>query len=350
MSSKNSRNRSEIRSEPVQSQLTVDALITNNDTFLPEVYAHVYSSETASPTDISTALQCDRQTVHRNLQRLVSAGLVDREDETNYSLVEPSLFPTVVQSVAELGSSLRLELCEFAVDEGAVVVDDTTRAFEMSSANLRKTLNALADDGYLAKRSSRQAEGLLTYHVTDRGTSELDGLDDPTEYLEKDGSSVVHYPNGIEGTAFRTAYEIEDAYVVSGREECTIAELLEETNKEEKSTRQRLKRLTERGLLEATRREAQNLYRPSPRTRQLVTEVRSLEDERRLQAWTETIPPALRDALPDRFFPEELFRALDTELHDADSGLADRHISTWKQAGLIEGNRHRGFSIVREDS
>lgn len=350
MSRKNSHTRSESRNASAPAQLTVEALITNNDTFLPEVYAHVHSAHAASPSDISAALQCDRQTVHRNLERLLSAGLVDEESETRYSLVEPALPPTVVQSVAELGSSLRLDLCEFAVDQRTIVVDDARRTSEMSGANLRKTLNALSDDGYLAKRSSRQDEGLLIYRVTDRGARELAMLDDPSEYLGRDGSSVSHYANGIEETAFRTAYEIEDAYVISQREECTIAELLAETNKEEKSTRRRLTRLTERGLLDVTRREAQNLYRPTPRTRQMVTEIRSLEDERRLRTWTETAPPILRDTLPDWFFPEELFQALETELHDADSGLADQYISTWKQAGLVEGNRHRGFRFVREES
>ncbi len=350
MSQKKPCPQSDIRCESLPEQLTVEALITNNDTFLPEVYAYIHSSHSASPTDISTALQCDRQTVHRNLERLVSAGLVDRENETKYSLIEPAPLPTVVQSLAELGSSLRLDLCEFAVDEGTLLVDDVRQAFEMSSANLRKTLNALSDDGFLAKRSGQQDEGLLTYRVTDQGTRELDSLDNPTGYLGKDGSSVSHYANGIEDTSFRTAYEIEDAYVISQRGECTIAELLTETDKEEKSTRRRLTRLAERGLLDVTRREAQNLYRPTPRTRQMVTEIRTLKDERRLQTWRETIPPTLRDSLPDWFFPEELFHAFEAELHDANSGLADQYISTWKQAGLIEGNRHRGFRFVREDS
>lgn len=337
------------RRNTVTEELSVEALITNNDTDLPEVYAQIYTAGTASPTEIRTALQCDRQTVHRNLDRLVDAGVIVQEETTAYSPLEPAPAPTVVQSLAELGSSLRLELCSFAVNEGALVVEDARKAFEMSSSNLRKTLNALAADGYLAKRSGRQDEGLLAYRVTDRGSEALATLDDPGEYRNRDGTAISHYTNGIEGSPFRTAYEIEDVSIIAQREECTVAELLAATEKDEKATRRRLDRLAKRGLLDVTQRQARNLYRPTPRTQQMISEIRSLEDERRLQLWEASIPATLRDTLPNWFFPEELFRAFEAELNEPRSGLADEYISTWKRAGLIEGNRHRGFRFVQKE-
>lgn len=321
-------------------------LITHNETVLPEVYAPIHATRTAAPTAISSTTGLARQVVHRNLKRLVDAGAVARHDPATYRLIEPALAPTVVQSLSEVGSPLRLDLCGVAVDHDRIVVDEARRAIDLSESNARKILNALAADGYLAKRESRQDEGVLVYRITAQGARALRALEDPAAFCGRDGETVQHHPTGIEGTAFRTAYEVEDAYLIAQRGGTTVADLLAEMDKAEKATRRRLARLTERGLLEETRRRETNVYRPTPRTRTMISGVRECEDDRRLQAWTTEIPDACLKRVPEPFFPEHVFEVFLTLLHDASPELADEYITTWKAAGLIEGNRNSGFRFV----
>lgn len=328
--------------------LDVGPLISNNPSALPEVYEAVHSARTAAPAEIGARTGRDRQVVHANLDRLVAAGLVAERTDSTYRPVEPALAPAVVQSLAELGSTLRWELCAFAVDEGDLVVEDVREAFDLSSSNARKLLNALADAGYLAKRSGARDGSRVTYRITEAGERALVELEDPAQYLDHDGETVEHYATGIEGTAFRTAYEVEDAALVARLGPVTVGGLLAETDKEEKSTRRRLARLADRGLLEETRRRGHNEYRPTPRTRRMVDAVRDLENERRLWAWERTVPPACRERLPDPFFPDDVFEAFSALLDDASPDLADRYVSRWKSAGLVEGNRHEGFRLVEE--
>lgn len=67
---------------------------------------------------------------------------------------------------------------------GDLVVEDARRALDLSAANARTVLNALADDGYLSKRSGAREGGHIAYRVTEAGERELGGIDDPDEYLD----------------------------------------------------------------------------------------------------------------------------------------------------------------------
>jgi len=309
--------------------LDVEPLTPNNASALPEVYEVVHGGRTMTVAEIRARTGRDRQVVHGNLDRLVRAGLVEGSAST-FRLVEPALAPSVVRSVAELGSPLRWDLRAFALDEGELVVEDARRALDLSAANTRTVLNALADDGYLSKRSGAREGGRIGYRVTEAGERELGEIDDPDEYLDRGGETVEHYVNGIEGTAFRPPYGIEDVALVARRGPLTVAGLLAETDRAEKSTRRRLSRLAERGLLEETRRRAHNEYRPTPRTRRMVAAVRDGEDER----------------LPEPFLPADVFRVSASLLHDASPDLADRYVSEWKSAGFVEGSRHERFRFV----
>lgn len=325
----------------------IDPLITQNKTVLPEVYEHVYLAQMVEPTAISTKTGLNRQVVHKNLRRLVDAGLVRQQGVNTYQLAEPTLEPTVVQSLSELGSPLRWAICAFAVDQGKLVVTDLQRAFDVAPSNARNILNALAENGYLAKRESARANGVLVYHVTDEGTRALQTLENPTAYLGREGETVQHYANGIEGTPFRTAYGIEDVYIISQHGGATVNELLTEIDKAEKATRRRLNRLTERNVLEKTRRRERNTYSPTPRTRAMIEAVRGLEDDRRLQAWKTRIPEACVKQVPEPFFPKHIFEVFSKLLHRTSPELADEYITIWKAAGLVKGNRSRGFRFVQ---
>lgn len=324
-------------------ELETDTLITSNDTALPTVYDCLHSMGSATAVAIGSRIGSDRQVVHGNLDRLVAGGLAARHTDATYRLVRPTLDPTVVQSLTELGSSLRRDLCALAVDEEPIVVDDARTALDLSASNARKILNDLADDGYLTKREGTGGRGLVTYRVTGAGERELAALDDPTEYLGRDGRRVGHYAGGIEATAFRTAYEIEDVHVLARLGSATVDELLAETSKAEKATRRRLDRLVERGLLETARRRARNAYRPTPQTRTMIDAVRRVGDERRRRYWKRTVPDACRDRLDEPFFPEGLFRVLSDAFAEATPGLADELLTAWKDRGLVYGNRRQGF-------
>lgn len=328
--------------------LDTSALITHNNTALPEVYDAVYSTRTTTPPEISSSVKLSRQVVHQNLERLVDAGLVRREEST-YHLIEPTLRPTVVQSLSELGSLLRLELCTVAVDRERLTVADARGAVDRSTSNTRKILNALADDGYLGKRASLPDEGHLVYQLTEHGTHALESLEEPTRFCDRDGATVTYHSTGIEGTAFRTAYEIEDAYLIARHGGATVIDLLAGTDKEEKAMRRRLNDLAQRDLLTKTRRRTQNVYRRTPRTRTMVESVRACEDDRRLHEWSDRIPDGCREGLLEPFFPTHLFDIFSTLLHDPQPDLADEYIKKWKAAGLIDGNRHSGFRIIHPD-
>lgn len=334
------------RSEPRPRELVVEPLLTNNATVLPEVYECLYAAETATAVDVTSGVGTSRQVVHANLGRLVDAGLATRDDDSTYRLVRPALAPAVVQSLTELGSPLRRDLCGYAVDERTIAVRDVRDRFDLSAANARKILNALADDGFLSKRSGDAEGGLLTYEVTTAGARALEALDDPRVYLGRDGDSVAHHASGIEGTAFHTAYEVEDVYVIAQSGETTVDELLAATEKSATATRRRLDRLVDRGLLEESRREGRNTYRPAPRTGRTVEAVRTLEDERRRRAWKLAPPDRLRDRLPDPFFPEDLYRVLSTFFHETPPSLVNEYVRAWKDAGLVAGNRQRGLRFT----
>lgn len=327
-------------------ELDVAPLLTNNDTVLPAVYDVLYRTGTPTAVAIASRIGSSRQVVHANLDRLETAGLAATLDDSTYRLVTPAPDPAVVQSLAGLGSRLRKELCAFAVDEGVVHVGDVRAAFDRSASNARKVLNDLADDGYLYKQSGGGGEGLLTYSATETGRRELRRLEDPTAYRDRSGESVAHHADGIEGTAFRTAYEVEDVHVVAEAGSATVDELLAATEKSETATRRRLDRLVDRGLLEVRRREARNVYRPAPRTRAMIGTLRDLADERRRRAWRETVPDGVREALPEPFYPEDLYELLATELHEASPSLADEYVAGWKDADLVEGNRIQGFRFA----
>lgn len=328
--------------------LITSPLITHNQTALPEVYGVVYATHTTTPPDIVSTTGLSRQAVHTNLNRLAKAGLIGHEDST-YCLVEPALPPTVVQSLAELGSDLRLDVCTVVVDRHSITVTQLQEVIDRSESNTRKILNALAEDDYLTKRESPYDEGRLIYRVTEDGTRALDSLADPTEYCGRAGTSVTHHSSGIEGTAFRTAYEIEDTYRIAKLETATVSEVLADTDKEEKATRRRLDQLVQRGFLSKTHRREKNVYRPTPRTQTMIEAIRTCEDKRRLTKWQHQIPEACLQRLPDPFFPTDLYEVLADLLHDPAAGLADEYIQAWKTVGFIDGNRGTGFQIVRPE-
>jgi DNA-binding MarR family transcriptional regulator len=321
------------------------ALISKRPSSVPTIYEAIVDGDGISPKEIGARIDASQSVVYTNVRTLLDHGLIAKVERGIYRPADIALDSAVLSNLGDLRSTRQYELCRVASEYAELDAATIADRLEMSRSNGRKTAQYLESGGFLSTRRvaySRSRERFRLTVEADRAlrTLEID------RYLGRDRRASVAHESGIEGTAFRTPYEVEDAHYLTAAEgtwfhPCSVARALD---KNEKKTRVRFSKMAERGLLERTEEEHKLLFAATEKTRSMVAELDLYAISR--QRDLDLYGVAKEQRVPGRFTIDDLYSALASnggsvtvcEVHNARDAL--------KRAGLLVGDRLSGYSFV----
>lgn len=320
-------------------------LVSRKPSALPAIYAYVVDRERATPLAIREALGVSKSVVHSNLETLRQVALVERPDRGVYAPATISLDPDTVQALGELRSRQQLEFCRFASRAVDLDVSDVADRTGMAPSNVRNAARRLEASGFISVHREPFEKSRTRYRLSEAGARALASVD-VDRYLCRDGRRTVAHETGIEGTAFRTAYEVEDAHHLSETEAEwlhpeRVASALE---KDAKQTQRRFTKMADRGLLERTTERKKLVFNPTERTTTLFDELELYRISMRYGLDLYSV--ATDDAVPAGFSNDDLYSALVGNGEDVSVREIASARTALKRAGLLRGNPATGYSFT----
>lgn len=162
-----------------------------------------------------------------------------------------------------------------------------------------------------------------------------------------DGRHVSPYPNGIEGTEFRTAYEIEDAHHIHESKSRWVSpdEIAEALDKNHKKTLMRLADMVDRGLLATKPRREKMVFGAADKTTKMVRDLRLYRISKAQQIDFYTL--ATQVDPNESITPDELYETLVGMGQSLTPQTLNTAIEELKRSNLIEGNSKTGYRFAQ---
>lgn len=322
-------------------------LVTRKPSALPRIYEYVVEQGRTTPNALQEHLDVSGSVVHSNLRTLRDIGLVEKVGHGVYSPAVPAIDPDRVRTLGELRSVKQYGICRAASDVNDVDVAVLSERVGGSRSNVRAAAVRLAENGFLEKRRAPFENSRKRYRLSDEGRRSLEALD-VDRYRGWDSRETVAHDTGIDGTEFRTAYEIEDAHHLSQADDewihpHRVAETLEKNGKK---TQRRFAKMADRDLLERTAEPRKMVFSATRKTRSLCADLDLYDVSRTYEL---DLYSVARDGmLPEPFTLKQLYAALVksganpavTELNDAKEVLKD--------VGVLDGDPLTGYSFAIE--
>lgn len=318
------------------------ALVSRKPSSLPSIYEFVYWDAPTSPKTIRRNLDVSTSVTNAALSKLLDLSLIERVDVGSYRPGSIALVPSAVRDLGRLRSDLQYRICRATATIGSIDAGGLSRHLGSTRSNVRAAAVALAREGFLERRWAPFDRSPMAYRVSETGRRMLESIDvDP--HLDREGTSVVPHPSGIDGTEFRTSYEVEDARFIERADGAPITPdvVSSELGKDAKKTVDRLDSMAERGLVDATPVREKMVFEPGDVaisldrhlalfeiSRRYGLDFYSIGTDRGLSMKT-TIPELYSRLVRMGYSPET------TDLHAAKAEL--------KAAGLLIGNSVAGY-------
>lgn len=320
-------------------------LVPNKPSSLPIIFEYVVEEAPTSPKHIKADLGLTKSGVYPNLRKLRAIGLIEKVERGVYRPASTVPDPIAIYTIAELRSMTQYEVCRVIEEEGEVDVAFLADELGMVPQNVRDTANLVEERGFIVARRQPHPNSKKWYRLTEEAVEALDSLD-ATQYLGWEAGAIVPHATGIEGTPFRTAYEIEDAYYL--REAATDwihpTRLAADLDRDPDRTRGRFVSMAEQGLLESRLDEEKLYYTPTERARALFDELRLYEVSRRYGLDFYSI--AVESTVDEPFTMDELYTALLDENSDVTIPGINQARDDLKHAGLLEGDTVNGYTFT----
>lgn len=321
------------------------SLVSRKPSALPDIYEYIVVAERATPRAIREELAVSRSVVHSNVGLLCEVGLVERIERGVYQPATISLDPSSVRALGALRSKRQFEICELAAGGAELDVSAVGNQLEMSPSNVRNAVARLEEGGFLEVRREPFEKSRKEYRLTEVGERALRSLD-VEEYRGWNWQETVAHETGIEGTAFRTAYEVEDArYLFENDDEWLHPERIASAlGKNARKAQHRFSKMAERGLLDCNAEEQKLIFSGTRKTRLLFDELELYRLS--LQHALDLYSIATNGSLSTPFTIDELYSTLVGEGTDVTIGDLDGARDALKRAGLLHGNPHAGYSFT----
>jgi DNA-binding MarR family transcriptional regulator/ribosomal protein S25 len=320
-------------------------LVSKKPSALPRIYEYVVDAGRVTPREIQEGTNVSKSVAHSNLGTLRDVGLVQKVERGVYQPSPVSLEPAAVHALGELRSTRQFQICEAAAQASDLEVRTVADHLGMTHSNVRNAVLRLEESGFLAVRREPFENSRERYRLTDEGARALAALD-VEEYRGWDWRETVAHETGIEGTAFRTAYEVEDANYLADAGDGWIhpQRVASSLGKNVKKTQLRFSKMAERGLLERDADDRKMVFDATGKTRRLFDELElyRLSIQRGLDLYS----VATNGSLSAQFTMDELYAALVGGGAEVTIGELDGARDAVKRAGLLEGNPLTGYSFT----
>lgn len=320
-------------------------LISRKPSALPDIYEYVVVAGEATPREIRKEIAVSRSVAHSNLALLCEAELVERIERGVYRPATSSLEPTTVRALCGLRSKRQFEICELAARGGELDVSAVENQLEMTPSNVRNTVVRLEDSGFLEVRREPFEKSRKEYRLADEGERALRSLD-VEEYRGWDSRETVAHETGIEGTPFRTAYEVEDAQFLFEADDEWLhpKRVASALGKNAKKAQQRFSEMAERGLLDCNAEAQKMVFSGTRKTCRLFDEIELYRLS--LQYALDLYSIATNGSLSAPFSMDELYSNLVGGGTKVTIAELDRARDALKRTGLLDGNPHAGYSFT----
>ena len=320
-------------------------LVSRKPSALPDIYEYVVVAGEATPREIRKDLAVSRSVAHSNLALLCEAGLVERVRRGVYRPATISIEPTTVRALCDLRSKRQFEICELAANRAELDVTAVENHLEMTPSNVRNAVVRLDESGFLEVHREPFENSRKEYRLSEEGERALRSLD-AEEYRGWDCQETVAHETGIEGTPFRTAYEVEDAQFLFEADDEWLhpKRVASALGKNAKKAQQRFSKMAERGLLDCDAEAEKMVFSGTRKTRLLFDdlELYRLSNQYALDLYS----VATNGSLSAPFTMDELYSALVVGETDVTIEELDGARGALKRAGLIDGNPHTGYNFT----
>lgn len=320
-------------------------LVSKKPSSVPLIFEHIMEEAPTSPKEIQDSVAISKSVTFSCLDKLLSLGLVNRPSRGEYEPDDITLHPDIVHVIGELRSRKQLELCRFAARVDAFETSDLTNEIGGHRSALRATAIQLSEKGFLNQKRKPFEKSPKSYRITEPAKRGLAVLD-VEEYLGMDGRHVSPYPNGIEGTDFRTAYEIEDAHYIDQANHRWVRpdEIADSLDKNQKKTLMRLADMVDRGLLASKPRREKKVFEATDKTIEMVRDLRLFRISKAQQLDLYTL--ATQADSNESFTPDELYETLVGMGQSLTPQTLNTAIEELKRSELIEGNSRTGYRFA----
>lgn len=329
-----------------QGEFDPSSLVTKKPSSLPAIYGFISEHEPVTPKSIQAEVDVSKSVTFLSLDKLQALDLVVKTGRGRYELADISIGPETVQALGELRSRRQYEICRLAAEVEEFDVAEMRKRFGSSRSNVRATAVSLHEKQFLNRWWEPFAKSPKEYQVTDKAERALAALD-VEAYLGRDGRHVSSHLGGIEGTPFRTAYEIEDAYFISESDDEWIRPdvIIEALDKHRKKTVKRLIAMEERGLLVGNPLREKMVFASTNKTETMVRNLRLYQISKAYGLDFCTLANRQREngTMPiDELYSKLVEIGCTPSAQQLNSAKEDL-----KAAGLIEGNSRTGYSFSR---
>lgn len=321
-------------------------LVTKKPSSLPAVYGYIAEHEPVMPKSIQAEVDVSKSVTYLTLDKLQALDLVVKPGHGRYELADISIEPETVQALGELRSKRQYEICRLASEVESFDVAEMQKRFGSSRSNVRATAVRLHEKQFLNRWWEPFAKSPKEFQVTDKAEQALAAFD-VEDYLGRNGRYVSSHVGGIEGTSFRTAYEIEDAHFISESDDKWIRPdvIVEALDKHRKKTVKRLIAMEERGLLVSDALREKMVFASTDKTETMFRDLSLFQISKAygLDFCAIANRQGSNDTLPiDELYSKLVEIGCTPSAQQLNSAKADL-----KAAGLIEGNSRTGYSFSR---
>lgn len=324
------------------------ALVSRKPSSLPTIYEYVYTAGTATPREIESQLDGSPTVVQPNLSTLIDLGLIERIEHGVYGPAAIPIDPASVHALGELRSEMQYEICRIASEGGEFDVSTMNERAGSTKSNVRAAVTRLADLGFLDLRREAHRNSYKRYRLSDHGKQSLAGID-VERYRGWDGRETVAHETGIEGTAFRTAYEVEDAHYLATVDATWVhpERVATSLGKEESKTRHRFASMAERGLFDVSAEREKIVFLSTTRTRALFDDLALYTIARAYELDLYSV--ANDERLVDAFSIEDLYSVLARRGSNPSVSDLNRAKTDLGAAGVLDGDRLTGYYFTIGD-
>lgn len=328
-----------------QSDFEPVRLVSKKPSSVPDIYAHIVKNAPTTPKDIQRKLNVSKSVTFSALDKLLDLGLIERPTYGEYEPTDIVLDPDTVRNLGQIRSKKQFEICRFSVGVDSFDVADLTTEFGGTRSMSRKTAVQLCDNRFLQQEWEVFAKSPKAYQLTEQALRALSTIE-VGNYLGQEGRQVSSYTNGVVGTAFRTAYEIEDAHYMrrSDRDWIRPDEIASSLDKNRKKTLSRLADMDERGLLASKALREKMVFMTTEKTESLIRDLRLFTISKLLELDFYSI--AKQTKANEASTPDDLYSSLIAKGCTLTPQVLNSAIDDLKRAEIIEGNSMSGYRFL----
>lgn len=321
------------------------SLVSKKPSSVPAIYEYSFEHPPTSPQEIQQSLNVSKSVTFSALDKLRRLELITRQKRGEYEPADITLDPPTVHELGQLRSQKQLEICRFAHYVDTFVASDLAREFDGSRSTLRQTAVHLRDKQFLHQRWEPFGKSPQAFQVTEQAERALSVVE-VEDYLGRDGLHVSPHTSGIEGTAFRTAYEIEDAHYITQVDRPWVRpeEISSALDKNRKKTQRRLADMTDRGLLASKALREKMVFGETEKTASLMRDLRLYTVSKLHELDVYSIA---KQTQPNELMTlDDLYSSLNAGECSLTPQTLASAIEDLKRADLIEGNSMSGYRFL----